>query len=293
MRTLFMLLISTLGVNLFSQQYIPIRSDSTEWIVEAEDPDGEGGDSNFDKFSYVVMGDSMINDTVYQPVYYKRNGIQSLFGFIYQDYEQKRIYSADPIYHYDRLLYDFSLSINDTLKSLFGNFIVESIDSILIDGEFRKRILFNEFIAYYDFSQFCIIEGIGSNAGLFPFDYLGIITSRLTCYKENGNPIESMTLTENGCDLNRFTFYSREDYQYIDFQITPNPFSENINIELSQPVNSNLEIIVVDIIGQIVYKTTLNSGKSEISLLHLSTGIYSIIMTDDVGHVFCKKIIKI
>lgn len=92
--------------------------------------------------------------------------------FLREDTVMKKVYIYDPyLTPTDQLLYDFSLSIGDTLKSdynkgKFGDYLVlTSIDSVtLLNGEIRKRFIFNPNSSDYGY----YIEGIGGSQGLFP-----------------------------------------------------------------------------------------------------------------------------
>ena len=80
--------------------------------------------------------------------------------------EGKKVY-----YHYVKpaemkiLLYDFSLNVEDTfcISNENYNFVLVSIDSVLVGNEYRKRQNFQMEDEWYGFSEFSVIEGIGCN----------------------------------------------------------------------------------------------------------------------------------
>lgn len=96
------------------------------------------------------------------------------------------IFTNDPS---PTVLYDFNIGVGDTIKNGIGkdeNVIIDSIDSVLICGKYRRRYitgLENDF----DFKQ-AIIEGIGFNSGLINHVlYLFEEGSELICYTEKSN----------------------------------------------------------------------------------------------------------
>lgn len=108
-------------------------------------------------------------------------------GFIRQDTAQRKVYYYNS---YETLLYDFNLSVGDTLPgslindSLSGNY-VSSIDSVLVGSDYRK--LFHISVLgstnAWDSNYVQLIEGIGSTFGLLsplmpPFEN----GTSLTCF---------------------------------------------------------------------------------------------------------------
>jgi hypothetical protein len=84
------------------------------------------------------------------------------------------------------LVYDFNLTVGDTVPSPGGpnypesNIVIQSIDSVLISGLFRKRYRLDP--VHY------IVEGVGSSTGLLnpiDFDWSGSCQISLECYQED------------------------------------------------------------------------------------------------------------
>ncbi|MGP8214038.1 MAG: hypothetical protein ACLQQ4_00605 [Bacteroidia bacterium] len=132
-----------------------------------------------DCYGYKLSGDTVINGIVYHKLYsvggiYSSNaslcGVEGTVSHYSNFYGALREDSAKHIYlccttglgAKDSLLYDFNLKVGDTLKQYNSNATinyVSSIDSILIDGNYRKQ-----FIIGGGYNS--IIEGIGSMQGL-------------------------------------------------------------------------------------------------------------------------------
>ena len=95
-------------------------------------------------------------------------------------------YSIDSI---EYIAYDFNLSVGDTVHSPDGNIsanpvgrIIDSIDSVLVFGNYRKRYVINN----YKY----LIEGIGASTGLFnPLVYFpSECGMSMLCYAEYETP---------------------------------------------------------------------------------------------------------
>ena len=71
----------------------------------------------------------------------------------------------------------------------------------------------------------------------------------------------------------------------------PNPSSGKIELSLNDPrYNSTLEVI--DAIGRKVYQTTVSSNLSTLNLEFLSEGIYNVKISNGLGIIYKKIIIK-
>ena len=154
------------------------------------------------KNRYTIDGDTLIGGLQYSKVHYftrhEQGGDQSqwctesvnyydgYFGALRESEKKVFLIRGNTDSSSEYLAYDFNLTVGDTLPSPthFGisdpeNRIIESIDSVLVFGTYRKRYLISS-------SRF-VIEGIGASTGLF--NPLGGITSKcyfaLNCYSEN------------------------------------------------------------------------------------------------------------
>jgi hypothetical protein len=184
------------------------------------------------------------------------------------------------------LLYDFDANINDTLtvigvESYMNNWgfisgvaIVDSIDTIYIGNEFRKRLLLNGGAMQW-------IEGMGSMVGIL-HNFFGIVGGdwfELLCFTENDtlkyqNPSYNSCYVITDINDNRNTF---------NVSIFPNPTTGLITIKAEQ-VES---IEVMNIEGRQIY-----TGKqTQIDISQEPKGIYIIKVTTSKG-VAVEKVIK-
>lgn len=194
------LIVTSLSLSAQTSIYHPFPDSIAVWGISSVCIDmGCGGDAGYIKNTYT--GDTIIGAYTYKKI--EEEFLITTFnsccipynssgnGFLREDTLNKKVYWRRYNWNYDTLLYDFSLSIGDTLKGYFENslgggvndIIVLSIDSVLVGSTFRKRINF-------DTTNSCkyisIIEGVGSTSGLTaPYwgDFQG--GSELQCFSIN------------------------------------------------------------------------------------------------------------
>jgi len=156
------------------------------------------------QYQYVITGDTVIGPETYQKI--ERSGICTLccmppltvahpdnryMGALRQDTLLRHVYYLPSDSTTEYLLYDFSLSLGDTVKGYLSDAtfsgciaIVDSIDSVLIDGSYRRRIMTSGCGAA---SIIIFIEGIGSTYGLLePFFTNMEATGTLICFELEG-----------------------------------------------------------------------------------------------------------
>ncbi len=209
------LLFLTIPVLLSAQTYVPFISttDSSDiWM----DMNSCTNMSCFDAYTnrYTIEGDTMIGSYQYSKVYIKtkhqHGSDQSQWCSEYVNYYEyfyggiresgKKIYvTPNSFGPGEYLAYDFNLSIGDTLPSPDGNpsapayeRIINTIDSVLVFGDYRKRYTAN--------NNHYVIEGIGASSGLFnPMVYSPSYCFMQTlCYAEYGTPDHFL----QNCNLN-------------------------------------------------------------------------------------------
>jgi hypothetical protein len=79
-----------------------------------------------------------------------------------------------------------------------------------------------------------------------------------------------------------------------DFNVYPNPFSNDINIDWKGKQQSNATIRLTNIVGQEVYKTSmkLTTGKNSVSIPSLNSGNYILLIQDADGKSWSSKMVK-
>ena len=179
----------------------------------------------------------------------------------------------------DQLLYDFSLSVGDTLQSLMQTLygeplVLTSIDTvILLNGEKRKKFGFADSPStiYYIESigggqglDLSIVEGMESYGGYF-------------CISQNG-----INLWGDNC--NNY-FVGAKEKKSIEFLLYPNPAHDFITVHLYK-VNPETDFTIFTMSGKEILKTKVNQPDNLISITHLTPGLYIYQLKSDQ---FCKQ----
>ncbi len=192
-------------------------------------------------------------------------------GAIREDTILRRVYFLPMDSIHERLLYDFSLNVGDTLKSYLNTYCqhptVTEIDSILINGDYRKRWTFNDGGCLWNGQ---IIEGIGSTMGLLipfvNFEWGGY----LTCFSEENVNIYSQDNTT--CPLPLITGINNSKKQYSNLTISPNPAKNSITISQTEPMFNKYEIYSMN--GKLVTESKINGILQKVDLTGYTEGMY-------------------
>ncbi len=294
----------TLLVNLSlkSQNYVPFPTENVNWNVfyagtcQEAPPDTS-------LLRYTIHGVTTINEIQYSKLCIESGDtinptIQEIGGL--READKKIYYIGQTIigggFDDEYLLYDFTKQIGDTIKhDSYGGFysVILDIDSVLIGDSYRKRYQVDNHW-YYQNPDY-IIEGIGSvKNGL-----LGHISNIPTCgthywehicFRENG-VVKYLNPSFSDCfPSNLSTGIVQFDYQ-TDFEIYPNPFSNEIQIE-NKLNHQNLTFKLIDINGKTLIKKNINDKKVILDL-NISSGLYNAMIIDKNGKILMtKKVIK-
>ena len=192
-------------------------------------------------------------------------------GSIREDTILRRVYFLPMDSIHEKLLYDFTLNIGDTLRSYLTTFchkpIVTDIDSILINGDYRKRWTVNYGGCLWDGQ---IIEGIGSTMGLLipmvNFEWGG----HLTCFSEENVNMYSQDNTT--CPLPLITSISGSKKHLSNFTIFPNPAKNSITISQTEPTFNKYEIYSLN--GKLVAENKINNILQNVDLTGYAEGMY-------------------
>jgi hypothetical protein len=293
--------ILTFTIGLKSQNYIPFPTENVNWNVYYRGTCHERPPDTI-LLRYTIRGDTTINDISYKKLCLERGDtinpiIEAIGGIREKDkkiyYNGKTIYSSTDEEEY--LLYDFTKQIGDTIKhnpqGWFFSVILD-IDSIMIDGTYRKRYEVDNHWFYQNPDY--IIEGIGSvKNGL-----LGHISDIPTCgthywehicFKENG-VVKYMNPNFDDCFPDNLLMGAKFVKSDTQIKIYPNPVDQNLQIEKN--TNENLSIKIIDIYGRTIIERHINDIKTIIKL-DIKPGVYNGLITNKDGQILITpKIIK-
>lgn len=298
MKNLILILSIFLTHNLVvkSQRYFPFPTENVYWNVYLELSIHENPlDSTL--LRYTIHGDTLINQIVYRKLCIESGDIANpkikTVGGLRE--HNKKIYFTGYDYlgsyhNKELLLYDFSKQIGDTIyHDNHGNnySIIENIDSVELDGEYRKRFKVNSRHNYSFKDQEYWIEGIGSiKNGL-----LGHITDIPTCcyhfwehvcFKENGR-IKYLNPSFSDCFPAKLLSSINDNFEFSKINIYPNPFSNKLHID-NIPDNKNLSIQIIDSMGRLVLKKELRTESNSVQMPVIK-GIYIVLIMDDNGQI--------
>lgn len=280
-------LVLILGVK--SQTYIPFPTANASWNIYRVTGVTEQPSDTF-ILKYSLSGDTTINSITYHKIN-ETIGNSTNAEFIGGLRElNKKVYYFSSEQNKELLLCDFTVRIGDTIRYDSGasNYsIVNGIDSIQIDGNYRKRYKIDQ-----GSDSDYIVEGIGSvQKGLLD---RFIARPTCTCY----NYSEFLCFTDNG-DVKYLnpSFSDCNSTKHIagitttsdnDFTIYPNPTKKQLYIE-NKTGKQNLQIKVINIQGETLSEKALNSTLD----LNVDPGIYNIQILDKQGKILhTEKIIK-
>jgi hypothetical protein len=281
---------------LVKSQYIPFPEENAFWTVEHG---AEWCMNSASIYQYQLTGDTAINSLIYHKLNQKGDficgsiffsGNMDYIGSYRNDSINKKVYFLHRDSLSESLLYDFNLMIGDTIKGYlqeltnYQNFcVIDSIDSLLVDGSYRKRWNYHSLSPQFDFLNFSspnYIEGIGNVFGLFG----GLKNELNVNYKLICHSVYSTKLYGHSpCNL----ITTIEEREEDKVSIYPNPFINNISIENSE---GEKEVIITDVYGKQQYKNTYSNKTIDVSFLE--QGIYFITITS-ATNTFTQKIIKL
>ena len=291
----------TLTTTVKSQDYVPFPTENAYWNVFYAGTCQEAPPDSM-ILRYTVRGDTLIDNKTYQKLYLELgdtlNPVIRVIGGIRED-NKKIYYTGETVLaatNGEYLLYDFTKEIGDTIyHESNGDFfysVVLDIDSILIDGNYRKQFK----IQSHSFGQSpdYIIEGIGSVVN----GLLGNISDITTCgthywehicFKENGE-VKYLNPNFDDCFPPNLIMGANTTRLETKIKIYPNPIDQNLQIENN--TNENLKIKIIDINGRLIIEQPLNGTKTIIKL-DIKPGIYNVLITNKVGQIeLTQKIIK-
>jgi hypothetical protein len=205
-------------------------------------------------------------------------------SLILQNAEAKRVYIRES--GSNKLLYDFNLSLHDTLRNTklcpANTNFVSSIDSVFMGEQYRKRFWIstldgqnNDYVA--------LIEGVGSTFGLFGY---------LSPPFESGRFLEGFSDT---VQYNQAKSYCGIDVGIYEppklemVMVFPNPVKEELTLISKEDLL--MEINIYDITGRIVLRKHFTKTVT-LQTEYLDRGVYFYKLKNKDGAIYSGKIVK-
>lgn len=255
------------------------------------------------EYQYILTGDTVINSLTYEKFTYSgrdRNPIDETwsywdlgyFGCYRNDLETKRVYYIHNDSVNEVLLYDFNLSVGDTLPDSYvyhpepGNIIVvDLIDSILVNETYLKRFHLDN----AGFGDEYLIEGIGSTMGLLAYlhpyfedDY------QLLCFQNEEEGLYYYEFDSTACEV--ITEVSEPIAPPGKIGIFPNPATGGFWVQ--SDLYNEILIEVYNAAGQRLKSVRTTNKVTYIDIAEIPKGMLLINISSGSGYSTRVKLIK-
>mgnify|MGYP006279043339 CR=1 FL=1 len=305
MKKTFTLIVMLLPFFLLSQNHYPLVKDSAFWHEGCHYYNGGPGPYPYGHTGawFYMHGDTLFEGNTFKKLYmveYDSVAVanETYVGAMYEDSLQRVYFVRDsaftgyyhPGFHPDFkadsaiMLYDFSLTEGDTFfipNRRDSMLIVTETDSVLINGEYRKRL---KFLSDWNINW---IEGLGSTSGLmFPALHNEIeLHYELHCYQD-----KEIFWTNPNLHGSCFTVGVKEkDQEMSSFRIFPNPALDIIFITIEQKSVYSVEIF--NLAGQMIFSKEVNEQQLRVNVSGWDPGLYFVQLSTEKGIIFRKIIV--
>lgn len=186
------------------------------------------------------------------------------FGYYRNDTAAKKVFILQN--NIDTLLYDFSKTTSDTVQTAFGPYVIDSVTT-MIYGNINRNVQYANW--YLESGSAAahvrIIEGIGSDQGLFPSPWNWEGMDELQCFSQEDQKIYPDT---NGvCQhINSLPVHQRNEVKLF-----PNPVTNMLTVSGFE-LKGNLTVKMYDFTGKPVKES--HPGSTTIYVSDLGAGIY-------------------
>jgi len=213
-------------------------------------------------------------------------------GYIRED-ATKKVYFKSSVNEQERLLYDFSLNVNDTLNYIIGDSLwsdtcklfLNNIDSLFVGNKYIKQY---HFIPINALSEDTWIEGVGSLKGiLYPEQCLTGLYSELLCFSEN-DTLKYINTTYNTCYIDPVGINKKNNY---DIKLLN--YNNSIEIQLFEYKESYL-FKMYGVLGNVVISISSNqSQKILLDNYNIKQGLYLYTLSTNENIIKRNKLIYI
>ncbi len=274
-------------------EYFPLPDTNSIWSVatikqtvfEETYKYGIPGDTSILSENYRMI--SLSDDSVFYP--------DSSIYYCAVRESNKKWYFVEQNSTQEKLLYDFSINTGDTVQidNPWSNGVnelkVDTVDSVFIYNEFRKRILLNSLSAN-TFDAW--IEGIGSIYGLF---YSGGDFNnenfQLICF-EHLDMLWYINSPNGACFIKDPLSSGSIKIESPEFTIYPNPFHDKLTIVATEHTCGPVKVEIFTIHGVKEFSEAFNlQNKKDIPLnTSLTSGVYFLRIQSNIESVVYKVV---
>jgi hypothetical protein len=282
MKKILLLAFLALTFNSFSQTTFRFADSTAVWNqCHASFYEGPQGTwATYQTNVYRVSGDSVLYNKTYQKIIPGYPSYEAEYALIRKDSSSK-VFLFDPDILSDRMIYDFGLNEDDTLRlfkpaSFFEGedtikFVVDSTDSVTY-GTLRKRMFVRCVSGNYCgwFSNDILVEGIGSLSShlLSPYIYEFLVIPgdafNLLYFEENGNTYNF----SSGCTV------GVSELSSDNIKIAPNPATSHLTLQLQQTPSVSTIFQLFDLTGRLLLQKPLTEKETRVDVSDVSKGMY-------------------
>jgi len=226
------------------------------------------------KYFIKLNSDTLIHTNTYKKVMYSENSSFNQTehaGYIRE--ENDKLYYRDKATQQEGLLYDFNLTVGDTIHIV--NYFLNStpctltlirIDSILINSQQVRKFVFDNTLEYW-------IEGIGSSFGLLNVGYRDTTSCKynLICCKRGEYVYINSNYSDCDFKTNSIKPIKTND---IHYNIYPNPVNNDAILRISECNVSEFYFEIFNSLGTKVYQKYFYNNECEIDISNLNNGLY-------------------
>ncbi len=295
--TLLFIILFSHSTNGQSNVYHPFPEGNAVWNINYFLNCNWAGIAN-ENYSIEIANDTLINLVTYHTLktYYiesfSTGTCGSLGGPVYiyrgairQDTSLKKVFIVPPDSTNEELLYDFNLTVGDTVRGYLEPYpnlalsdVVISIDTIMLGSEYRKRWMINQSF------NISMIEGIGWSFGLIQPSPQNVIDGPgyfLSCFSENGVPL----YPDSNSICNLINTVNKFEPEKSILEVFPNPNSGAFTIKSNSTDLSKIEIY--NSFGQLVLTNKMHSD-NDFTFNTFAKGLFFIIGFDKNGRSYCS-----
>jgi hypothetical protein len=287
--------------------YYPLPDSNAMWTL---------GLANYNNI-FIIKGDSAIGGFTYKKYFIANStnlALASLtfVGLVRQETSSKKIFAIKSGTSAERLIYNFNLNINDTVRvrpidrgyfelsqpSVSYGYKLKVIqkDSILILGQYRKRLHLVSFPFGVIVEKW--IEGIGSDCGILNAGsgagmvVADICIPLLLCHKKNDTLIY-MAPNYTTCEPMSCPSSIKINYSNNKIVTYPQPVKDVVTIQNKEFINQNITVNISNSLGTQCVNQYLqfNNGTAQLPLANLPKGIYLLKLIDENLKTYTQKLI--
>jgi hypothetical protein len=284
--------------------YHPVPDTNTFWKTTGvwlfQGPPPAAG---YSEFTVYTEGDTTINGLAYTKLY---EGGWSMgptgpivYGFHFYDGAFREDTIARQIYFVpwsdttEKLLYDFSLNIGDTLTSTYNygdNNTIFDIDSVLVGSNYHKRFLLGQMGWNGNTTpdtSYSLIEGVGSTTG-----FLGMIErpfenfTTLECFTHDADHYPAWVACPIDVGMEEQVGKSSE-------AVYPNPVSDELTVMLPQNTKAATLIELLDLSGKDIFRVNTKETHTRLPVSDLPAGVYIVKITTTLNEISYSKVVKL